>query len=338
MTDYLTKKRCLQHLEYLIALFYLLWCPPLFAAEKIVITPEALTPCAESSSAPTDSWLDRTHTTWSERVCNTAVHFDRFFGDTRYDSEYASSLVRVYNSFSLTQKDSTILAFNPRIRARIALPNLQEKFNLLISDDTQDQDALSPSAEILPEHNSNNHYSATLRWIAQTEKKHQLDLDVGTRFNHGLQFFTQTRFRYYYILNEAERWNFSETLFWRAREGFGERSQLDFDHLLAANKLFRWTSAATFSESTQGVDWLEQFTLFQQLDVKQALSYTFAFSGFTIPAFTTENYGISARYRRNIYSNWLYLELEPQLNWPLDQQHEFTPAFILRIEAQFGQQ
>ncbi len=316
----------------------LLLCNPVQAAEHFdKENTEPQVSCADSYSTESTSWLDRTHSRWSERVCNTAANFDHFFGDSRNDKEYTSSFVRLYNSFVITQENHTVFAFNPRLRARIVLPNLQKRLNVLITDDSEDQDSLSPSEEALPTTNqADTHYNATLRWIADAKNNRQLNLDVGIRLNNGLDPFVKSQFRYYYAVNEKQRWTFGETFFWRAQEGFGEKTQLDLDHQLGRDKLIRWTSVATFSEESQGVDWLQQLTLFHQLDTKQALSYTIATDGFTLPHTTAENYSVSMRYRRNIYRPWLFYEVEPQLNWPLEENHEFTPAVIFRIEALFG--
>lgn len=320
----------------LISASLLLLCNSLQATEPFNNENNVVS-CTNSAEVDSLNWLDRIHSRWSERVCNTSAHFDHFFGDINNQKEYTSSSVRLYNSFVVTQKDHTVFAFNPRIRARIVLPNLEKRFNLLITDDSENQNSLSPSDESLPKSNkTDTHYSATLRWIADEKNNRQLNLDVGIRLNNGLNLFTQSQFRYYYIVNENQRWTFGETFFWRSQEGFGEKTQLDLDHQLGNNKLIRWTNAATFSESSQGLDWLEQFTLFQQIDTKQALSYTIAMNGFTLPNPIAENYEISMRYRRNIYRPWLFYELEPQLNWPLEENHEFTPAVIFRIEALFG--
>ena len=300
---------------------------------------EALGSCHDKTTLENHTvWLDRLHSRWSQRVCNTAANFDQFFGDSRNDREYLSSSVRLYNSFVLTDTDHTFLSFNPRIRARIALPNLEKKFNLLITDDSENLNSLSPSEEVLPTtSNEKNHYTATLRWIADARNNRQLNLDIGTRFNRGLEFFARSQFRYYYIVNEQQRWTFDQTFFWHTKEGFGEKTQLDLDHQWGNNKLIRWTSAGTFSEISQGIDWLQQLTLFQKIDSKQALSYTLAIDGFTRPSADVENYQISMRYRRNFYRPWLFYEIEPQLNWPLEQNHAFTPAIIFRIETLFGE-
>jgi len=209
----------------LISASLLLLCDSLQATEHFDKENNAAS-CTNSAEVDSWNWLDRMHSRWSERVCNTSAHFDHFFGDINNQKEYTSSSVRLYNSFVITQKDHTVFAFNPRVRARIVLPNLEKRFNLLISDDSENQNSLSPSEESLPKNKTlNTHYSATLRWIADAKNNRQLNLDVGIRLNNGLDLFTQSQFRYYYVVNESQRWTFGQTFFWRAQEGFGEKTQ-----------------------------------------------------------------------------------------------------------------
>jgi hypothetical protein len=47
------------------------------------------------------------------------------------------------------------------------------------------------------------------------------------------------------------------------------------------------------------------------------------------------------RYRRNFLRPWLFVEVEPAVNWPLDEttlQRDISFSFMLSLEMIFGRQ
>jgi hypothetical protein len=59
--------------------------------------------------------------------------------------------------------------------------------------------------------------------------------------------------------------------------------------------------------------------------------------GDTRPEFEVQNYRVYAGYRRSILRSWLFVELEPDVNWPLrdDGSREIVWGATLRLELLF---
>lgn len=301
-------------------------------------SPQAVpTPCSEQAIDPSLPWLDRTHLALSQSVCNTARWFDRFFGDVRYDDNFASSFVRVRNNFVIEDDQDTEYRFEPRLRARVHLPNAKERINLIISDDSEDETSLSTAQEQLAiDSEEPNRYSTTVRWVTEKRSDLEIDFDIGARFNDQLQMFVRNRFRKTYNIDDQRLWRLTGEFFWRDLVGFGERTLLDYEYRVNKDWFFRLGNSMTFSESSRGVDWTQRYTLWQYLNLRTAISYGFAATGYTRPTSIVENYGFSVRYRRQIYSHWLFAEVEPQLNWPYEDDRDIEPRIILRLEVQLG--
>lgn len=285
----------------------------------------------------TNRWFDKTHRLISRSVCLQAVRFDRFFGDIRNTDDYRSSFMRVRNSFIAEQEEDIDYEFRPRLRARFYLPQLQEKFNLIVFDDSNSEETLSSAEETVPEETQQtNRYTAALRWVVNKGNDLQLDFDVGARFDSNIQTFVRWRYRKIIPINEVTQVRLSDAVRWRDPVGFGNNLRMDLERVLSPLYLFRWRNSFTFSEESDGIDWGERLTLYQRLSDKDAISYSIGMSGYTRPVPEVENYGISLRYRRNVLRSWLFLELEPEFNWPLERQRETTPKLTFRVEIQFG--
>ncbi|MEJ2741611.1 MAG: hypothetical protein P8176_03780, partial [Gammaproteobacteria bacterium] len=295
------------------------------------------TPCtnAETNDLP---WLDRAHFRLSQTLCNQVRRFDQFFGDINYEEQYNKSFMRIRNSIVWENNVSTEVKFRPRVKANIQLPNAENKFNLIISDDSDDPDTLSSANEVIPEgpDNNSNNIATALRWVARKKRANELNFDIGARLDSGISSFVRARYRKSLALSSKRNLRFTETTYWRDHEGFGERTQIDVEQLLRPDLVTRWTSAATFAQETNGVAWTQRITLFHQIDPFRAIAYNAGMVGDTRPVPVVNNYGVSIRYRRNIYNNWLYAEVEPELNWPLETDRELAPAITLRLEIQLG--
>jgi hypothetical protein len=290
-------------------------------------------PC--SGATPQDlSWLEQTHQRLSQGLCDQVARLDLFFGNMQYEDEYPKSFIRIRNAISWSDASGDDVKFDPHINARIRLPSLENRFNLLISDDSEDRDALSTSNENLRfDEDKKNRVSTALRWIALQSDRMEIDLDTGFR---GIDPFTRARYRNRWSLSERQQIRFLQEIFWKNSERFGERTEINYDQILSSHFLFRINNASTFSEVSEGVNWTQQFSILQKLDALRALTYTAAFTGHTRPDYVTDDYGISIRYRKNIYHSWLFAEIEPQINWPAELYRDTTQTIIFRLEVQLG--
>ena len=61
--------------------------------------------------------------------------------------------------------------------------------------------------------------------------------------------------------------------------------------------------------------------------------------GVTKPDTVVDTYRVRSRLRRNFYRDWLFYEIEPQLEWRRDEENGgYYPvgAITRRVEVQFG--
>lgn len=293
-------------------------------------TPE---PCS-GEEPPGLYWLELARQRVSQRLCDQIEQLDLFFGNMHYEDEYPRSFVRIRNTISWSNDSGNVVKLYPHVKANIRLPALENRFNLLISDDAEDEDSLSTAQEdITFDDDQKNRVSTALRWIANQTDRMQINVDAGFR---GLDPFVRGRYRHRWSLSADQDIHTLQEFFWKNSEQFGERTEVNYDHKLSPLFLFRARTTATFSEVSQGVDWTQQFNLVQKLDALRAITYTAALSGYTRPDFLTDNYGLNARYRKDIYHGWLFAEIETHVNWPAQFYRDTTQTIIFRLEAQLG--
>lgn len=270
--------------------------------------------CRDEKDRP-ESWLDRSHSYMSRRLCEPAAWFDGFFGDPRALEETpVGTFIRLRNALEWDQSDGWSLGL--RVRANIELPRISDRVRLLVSRDDDLSGELSDGPEA---DDGDDRTRLGLRFIASERERSQLDLDGTVRLTSGgLNPRLRARYRHVRALSDNTLIRATQTGFWERDDGFGTTSRLDWEWLPDRDRLLRWSARGTFSEASEGVDWRTSLTDFRQLDLRTAIRTEVGAFGYTRPQFDVEEYFVAVRFRRQFARSWLFYEIQPEHAWPLD--------------------
>ncbi|TVS08489.1 MAG: hypothetical protein EA417_22735 [Gammaproteobacteria bacterium] len=290
--------------------------------------------CRDGEQRP-ESWLDRSHSYISERLCEPAAWFDGFFGDSRsFEETPVGTFIRIRNAAEWDQDGG--VGYGLRIRASIVLPRLSDQFRLLV---TRDEDISGDIRDDTALGDGSDRTRLGLRFIASERSRSQLDFDGSIGVDGGgLNPEVRGRYRYVQGLTDRTLARATQTVFWQRSDGFGTTSRLDWEWLRSRDELLRWTGQGTVSEGSDGVDWQTSVIAFRQLNSKSALRGELGTFGYTKPRFEVEEYFLAVRYRRQFLRRWLYYELQPEHAWPLDSETGSRRSdwrFSLTLEVQF---
>lgn len=290
--------------------------------------------CRDESDRPA-SWLDRSHSYISERLCEPAAWFDGFFGDARsFEETPIGTFIRIRNAAEWDEDGGW--SHGLRVRASILLPRVSDRVRLLISRDEDLSGELHDDSSLSDE---SGRTRLGLRFIASERSRSQLDFDASIGLGGGsLNPEVRSRYRYVYGLTDRTLLRATQSAFWQREDGFGATSRLDWEWLQSRDGLLRWTGQGTASEESDGVDWRSSVVAFRQLDARSALRGEIGVFGYTRPSFEAEEYFVALRYRRQFFRRWLYYELQPQHAWPLDEvtgKRRSDWRFTLTLEVQF---
>ena len=77
--------------------------------------------------------------------------------------------------------------------------------------------------------------------------------------------------------------------------------------------------------------------LLERLSSKTVLNLKAGATGETQPFVRTERYRLALRVRKNVFRPWFFVEVEPELYWPRDEEGDYRKynALTFRIEMQF---
>jgi len=308
--------------------------------DPCIINAPRLTPDGTEGDALdwTRDWLYRS-------VCNSAYWFDSFFGEERFDD--AAQGLRGNAFLVLERRQGRGFKFKPGLRVRVPFPNLSRRFDLFFDRDDElatiegRSDALAPTA-LAPANSLTERDSSQVGFAyrAFQEIDALLNFRAGVRLRSAqLRPFVQGRYRKEFWKTEATQWRFTETLFWRRPDGFGETTEVEYESILSRSLLFRWFNNATLSETTQDFAWQTGVALYKDLGEARAVQGVVSAVGETGSPVDIANYEVRLSYRQTLGRPWLFGEVFAGMDWPraVEDLHRRQEAFGgVRMEIHFG--
>jgi len=286
---------------------------------------------------PDNTWMDRSHT-WVERgLFDVAVWFDHFFGDERMVVvERPEAYLRWKTELRWDEEEQ--YSFRSSVRASLRLPRLKRRWRLVFTSESKgDPNAVIPEDPGNPGLNP----ASTVR-TSSTELIYDvfrttysvLDAGVGVQVKIPPNAFVRTRYQLARPLALDTLGRLTITAYWDAQKGFGESNQVDLERWLAPPTLLRWSNSFTIEENGYGWAWGTDLSLLHRFSPKSAITFSGGASGSTEPAWIAQNYRVLARYRRNVWREWLFLEGEPEVHWPRMEDGSRKPVWSATLRAE----
>jgi hypothetical protein len=246
-------------------------------------------------------------------VCRTGRWVDSGFGDQPFDA--AEKKIAGYLSLALERREHLGFEVKPRFRVRLPLPNLNRRLNLSIERDDERRTVSGESVEgerpldaaVVARDDTT---TISLGLEARRALDRLLDFRLGIRAQQGKPNpFVRSRLRRDYARGTDAHWRFSQSLFYRHLDGFGETTTLDYENFLSGHWLFRWSNRATLSQVTDGLAWQTDAQLWHALSAERALQFTLGWRGESAAEVPLANYGYRLTYRQTLGRPWLVGEL-----------------------------
>lgn len=275
-------------------------------------------------------------------VCGSARWFDGLFGTRRYDQDSDATFGRLGLYEFWDDRDG--LDTRLRLRARLALPTLENRLQLLfgrvddreIIEDSRAQGATLPSSFARVEDEA---WLLGLGYSKQSRLENGFDFGAGIRIRTPVDPYVKGTYRHNFIFSDATTLRARQTVFWRDSRGLGETTEIDLDHLLSPRLLLRWDNTGTVANDVGRLEWSTAMILFQSLGERRAISYTSFVAGILNDDVPVRDYGVELRYRQQVFRKWLFLDLRSGLTWPKSEPEEdrdINPGVGIGFEMYFG--
>ncbi|MEM9602124.1 MAG: hypothetical protein AAGA11_04635 [Pseudomonadota bacterium] len=274
------------------------------------------------------NWLDRSHSALSDRTERLAVSLDRFFGLDDSAEEAARSFVRLRGSVGYDHLDGGDAKLS--VKGQWHLPRTDERIGLVFSDG-EEGDELDARTD--------TDRAVGLQFEQRRDRRlGRFGLRLTLRSRAKLR--TELRYRISSLpAPNAVRLGGLASLWWQDGRGVGVTFGGTVEKSLNSRNLVRYSARVERAEDFEGVQWEQTVALSSQLSLRDASVAFLRFTGETEPVAFTRSVALGLLYRRQVFRQWMFMEIEPVFDWRRpdhDEPRELAPSIVLRIEWQLG--
>jgi hypothetical protein len=275
-----------------------------------------------------DGW-NNWHGRMSSNVTATARYLDNYFADDKLEEESNGTRVKLSLGVSYRQKDDEVKAIT-RANVRLQLPMTSERLKLVFEDLVESDDADRPSAII--DDVGDSRPDAALRYQLRKKKRYDLDLDAGVR-SSSQQVFLRLRGDRRFEVSDKLKFRLTESVRWFSKDGWVSLTQFDIDKLVDGDMLLRSRSELEWAEEERGVRPSQTFSLYKPFSRQRAIRWDIGGVWPESPGPEETRYYTSLTYRRLVFSDWIFLEITPGVEFP--QTHDYEAKFFGSIKFDF---
>ncbi|WP_419810308.1 hypothetical protein [Bacterioplanoides sp.] len=319
---------------------------PVYQPESFEFDLPAVPPGTQSQSLPTSQAyrgetqvdkdvMDRSRDWLVEYLNSLSGNIDSFFIDTFFSEEIVSDDVkgsRAKLSFYTRRELGEPVDYKFGLSVKVALPNTNERLKLLV--ESEDEDALREGDPI--ESVENVEYTAALRFIINETDKWKTNIDGGIRWGLPPDPFVRLRARRYAYFSEWEL-KATQRFSYFTSDGWESESDLQMNYPINITKQFRVSTRADYLLNDGFFELGYGAGLYHRLSTRSAIGFVANANGDTEFGATFDAYAAGVRYRRQIWKDYVFAELSPEIIWTRDTDYESTPVIMFRLETVFSQ-
>jgi hypothetical protein len=276
-----------------------------------------------------ESLVDVGHGSVSRGVTGLAAAVDDFFSNDPHEAKINESRLRLGTGMRIAEYDG----IDPLLRVRLdlQLPRLERRVNLVISSSGTDDLSEADDVGVFDDRGA----AGFLRFFLFEDDPTLLTFDGGLRFRPEVDPFVRSRIQREFVWGD-NLIRPTQFVFWERLEGFGAQSWLDYDRTLNDRTLLRLRGEAELTQESDGVEFQPALYLYRRIDRRTWLRLKLGIEADTDPPHVIEETVVGVRCRRNLWREWLFLEIEPRLRFEEERDRRMSPGIDLRVEAIVG--
>lgn len=297
----------------------------------ILISPFAYSSPAEEPPDERIPILETARELLGSQTNYAANRLDSFFATERADDEFGRSRVRIRSNIEFRER--AVSDLKTQYRINLKLPHLEDKFKFSMKKDEKEKKKIEKSpkevtaAEELKKLEDKSLYKG---WLFNS--------DIGVSAAVPPKLITRARVRKNLVTGTLIHRFVEQLTYITDESGLVEETRIDTDQIYSDDLVFRFVNYKRWQVLKKDFNTQHGPTLLQRLTDDDALNYGTTFS--TVihnNAWYVDNYRIAINYRRNLYHQWVYLDIIPGLDFPKVWSFRRTPFIGLQFEILFGQ-
>jgi hypothetical protein len=283
--------------------------------------------------------IDVAHERVSETILSSARRIDAFFSDERALREETDTRLRL--GISNFTQEGDLLQTNLRASFRLDLPVFTERFRLLFTGEEEEEERTFAQPARIPRTPAvtprERQTSISLRYFLLSTLRQNASISTRVRLHNGSPIFVmEPRYRQTVPVKDWD-FRFTQRLAAYSDDRLEIHTIFDLERPVGRDLFFRTTAAGVWLDPERNYYYGLHLALFQPLSRERMIQYLWANNFVTRPTQVLEGITFSVSYRQKIWREWLFFEVTPQIFFPREQDYEFSPALLLRLDIIFGE-
>lgn len=284
--------------------------------------------------------VDEYHEEISDYITEKTEYFDEIVGN--YDEgEYlvnnTYAILNIKQSFnSLYDNDNNI-----DFKFKAHLPYTEERWNFFLDTNASDfnsledkiKESFTDSTRFLDD-SSDAIMGLIFDDIDSNWKK---SYKLGVKLDFPLDPFVKFNIYNTKELTDNIDQRFNQEFFAYYHKGEGAKTNLDYILTTDNNSVYQSNSSFQYLNNDQDeFEFTQQFSRWDRLSEKGTLKSSIGMSSVWSDRKSNNNYWINTRYRHNLYDNWLYGKVIPEVSFNKEYDYEPNYGIMLELEIFFA--
>ena len=312
----------------------------LFCSAAAVVVAEPLpAPSPPSFIERTMESAEATRDQWSENWVVFAESVDRYLSNEDTAEDYSNE------SYLKLQLRQTIgergeLESDVRLRAKVDLPNTKRKTKLFFNSDA---DANNPLEERVRGGSSgerpSREESVTGLEISPLSEWHhwKRSARIGIRVRTPLVPFARLRLRRPF--SDWGEWQreFQQEFWWFRDKGWGESTEYTMSRPLGERYRLRYFTGLEFEDRNDFFENVQLLSLSYRINERESMEYRLGGFANNEHRSRLTAYFVGANYRNQIYEDWVYFTVSPELYFARDEGWDAEASLTFRLDVFFSE-
>ena len=283
------------------------------------------------------NWVLRQERIQSPKVQSLGQWADRTLSGSERSLPNNESYLRI--GFATESEYGNPAQFEPDARFRLDIPTTERKLRLVIESQS---DELIPLGErqrdrqLIEPERSDTEATGALRYLTRIGDAINFSSDVGVRLRLPPDAFWRATAEKRWRLDENWILNAQQRLYYFHQDGWGERTWIGVGRPAWDGWYFRSSSELEWVHRDREFVAAQIFSLRKQMNNRLIVTPRIGVLGESQPGWRPTSAFGDVTFRYRLYSNWLFAELIPAVEFPREESFKDRASLIFRVEMFFS--
>jgi len=293
---------------------------------------QVVSPPSNEINASEEAWFDVWQRSFTDSMDFTVRQFDGLFSREQgsHNGEHAKAEGRIQLSWEPRSRE--LSETDLRFRIRVSLPHLENRVDLLLSDNEDESQSDTIKAARSNSLGRRDNTTIALRFRPDQNSHYSYRIGAGRRD----QLYLKSRFRDAAAFNAHWAMLYDAELYYYTRDRLGAELGVAIQHVATDNQVTRFNNRYYYRDISNDWLWRHELQHLYPINNHHALVYRLMVEGYDKPKYHVDEVYTGLRWRFNPLRDWLYFDVEPFVLWRRDEDFKGSYGVALRVEAYYG--